>query len=77
MAITKKSEMLINELIQGMTRSAIETYKAGNTIDAEDIESLASLISSISSVQGGEGDGSSVCGFVVPAPTEGGGVDEE
>ncbi|MEK5178250.1 hypothetical protein [Paenibacillus odorifer] len=74
MAITKKTEALVNELIQGMTRSAIETYKAGSTIDAEDIESLASLISS---VQGGECYGSPVCGFVIPAPTEGGGVDEE
>lgn len=65
--ITKKTEGLLNELIQGMTRSAINAYNSGATIESSDIEALASLVSS---VQGDGGDLPPICGFIVPPPRE-------
>lgn len=67
MAITKKTEALVNDLIQGMTRSAIDIYKSGQVIESADIEALASLITS---VQGGNEDKSPICGFIIPTPPE-------
>ncbi|RRJ62415.1 hypothetical protein EHV15_05200 [Paenibacillus oralis] len=62
-----KTTRLLNELIQGMTRFCIETYKSNQPIASEDLKALAELVSAVNvPPEQPSGDPVPVIGFVAP-----------
>jgi DNA-binding XRE family transcriptional regulator len=67
LTLEAKTKKMLNELIQGMTRFCIESYKSGQPIVAEDIKALAELVAAVNTPIDHRGvESTSVVGFHLP-----------
>lgn len=72
-----KTIRLMNELIQDMTQSFIDSFKISQPINPEDLRALAELAGALNVPPDPQGDPAPVVGFVVTDQAEDPDGDEE